>query len=219
VGTPVSPYLLVSFLAGATLFGWLIVVWCAVKVRKVQENRRVAAAKRLARRGIAVENATPTPPRPMPAVGNGARSREVLARPPEIETDDGPVNLRDWLIHYTRNENAWPEVVAKMYERAAEHPAVASYFHDIDMEELQQHFTSLLVLVAKVGVTSSNVVRMAMVHANVTNTAGIHITGESFDTVIGELAGILGEVGVPEATIAQLGSAVQFFRDVIVKEE
>ena len=215
-----NPYAEVSLLAGATLAVFLFVVWLVVKIRCVRENRRVAAEKALARRGIGVsENAEPTPPRPMRAVIGSNRTQTLLAHAPEVLTKTGHVNLRDWLIQLSYSGDVWPRIVSKMYNEAAKDAAVASYFVGVDMEKLQKHFTAFLMMVTGTGVTVASVVRMATVHSQVHNVAGIPITGEVFDTVINALVSALREEGVHDSTIGELAAAVAPYRDVIVVEE
>lgn len=138
---------------------------------------------------------------------------DVLAPPPMI---DG-VSLRTWLVHHhPSREHVWPEVVAEFYDRAAAVPAVFSYFHGVDLDVLRSHFTAALVIVTHAGATRGAVDLVATRHGGVRNAAGVPITSDVYDAVIGTLVAVLRDARVPEHALAQLGETVAPFRAPIL---
>jgi truncated hemoglobin YjbI len=54
----------------------------------------------------------------------------------QLRPDDG--DLAVWVV----GDNAWRDVVADFYPKAAANPAIAAYFTDVDMAALQRHFSA-----------------------------------------------------------------------------
>jgi hypothetical protein len=142
-----------------------------------------------------------------------AHPSNVLAPPPMI---DG-VTLRTWLVHHhPSREHVWPQVVAEFYDRARDVPAVFSYFHGVDLDQLRTHFTAALVIVTHAGATRGAVEHVATRHAGVRNAAGVPITSDVYDAVIDTLVAVLRDARVPEHALAQLGETVAPFRAPIL---
>jgi hemoglobin len=143
------------------------------------------------------------------------RPSDLLVPPPMV----GPDTLRDWLIHYRQDREAWTEVVEAFYTRAAQDPEIADYFGGVDWPELKSHFLAALLLVTHSGVTRALPAAMAARHAGVRNSTGDPITPVIFDRTIGVLVDVLREREVPADTLAQLGRAVGPFRMAIAREK
>jgi hypothetical protein len=86
------------------------------------------------------------------------------------------------------------------------------------MVTLQRHFLAALMIVTGQGVTVGQVRRMQAAHTGVRNSKGEPITSAVWDTVIGVLAGVLGELGTPAATLTALGATIAPIRAAIVAE-
>jgi hypothetical protein len=93
---------------------------------------------------------------------------------------------------------------------------VFSYFHGVDLEQLQRHFTSALLIVTHAGASRATVDYVAGKHADVRNAVGVPITGDIYDAVVATLVGVLGEAGVPDYALNQLATTVEPFRAAIL---
>jgi hemoglobin len=141
----------------------------------------------------------------------------VIAGPPQVPAGDGHSDsVRDWLCHYTHGHKTWGDAVAEFYRRAAADPQIASYFHGVDLPALQRHFTAAIVIVTSKGLTAKTVVRMAETHRGVRDRDGRPITGEVYDKVVGVLVGVLRDMHVPDAALAELGGVVAPLRAAII---
>ena len=126
--------------------------------------------------------------------------------------------LRDWLRHFAAAD-AWSQVVSRFYTRAAADPDIAGYFTQVDMDQLQRHFLAALMIVTGQGVTVGVVRRMHVAHAAVRHTTtGERITDITWNTVVGALAGVLGELGTPPAALVALATTLVPIRAAIVAE-
>jgi hemoglobin len=141
------------------------------------------------------------------------RPSDLLVPPPMV----GPDTLRDWLIHYRQDREAWTEVVEAFYTRAAQDPEIADYFVGVDWPRLQRHFTAALVLLTHTGVTRDLPATAARWHSDVCNSDGDPITPDIFDAVIETLVGVLRDYDVPEDTLGQLAVTVAPFRMAIAR--
>jgi truncated hemoglobin YjbI len=143
----------------------------------------------------------------------------IIGGPPSVPSASGQVDsVRDWLMHYTRGRYSWADAVAQFYQRAAADPQIESYFHDVELADLQRHFTAAIAMVTSKGLSAKTVIRMAEVHAGVRNRDGQPITGEVYDKTIGVLAAVLTNMGVPQPAINDLASVVAPLRRAIVVE-
>jgi truncated hemoglobin YjbI len=137
---------------------------------------------------------------------------EVIAPPPVV----GGHTVRDLLVHYTFGQVTWPQVVGEFYDDAAQDPEIADYFHGVELEDLKRHFTAVISLVNKNGLTRGNLKAMAEKHRDVRNVDGRPITGEVYDNVIKVLANVLLRHSIPLHAVNALGNTVKPLRDVIV---
>lgn len=175
---------------------------------------------------------TPAPRREVPTVA--APRRNLVDPNPAAYYADLPgnttitaapmidgVTLGEWIRHHhPHHDGAWPLVVAEFYRRAADFPAVASYFARVlarptGMEELQQHFTRALMMVTAHGITAGTLRYLEAKHASVTDEQDRRITFEVYDAVIATLVGILAEQGVPRRGIEALDRTIAPIRGVI----
>ena len=154
---------------------------------------------------------------PVPELFPGVPDTHVLTECPMVDAPGGPMPLRDWLRHFA-GVDAWSEVVSRFYTRAAADPDIAGYFAHVDMARLQRHFLAALMIVTGQGVTVGVVRRMQTAHAAVRNAHGQPITDATWNTVIGVLAGVLGELGTPPATLVALATTIAPIRAAIVTE-
>jgi truncated hemoglobin YjbI len=146
----------------------------------------------------------------------GLPEDHLLAPAPTVSVHCGVVSVPEWLKRYhPRGDGLLMEAVQEMYRRAAGVPAIADYFGAADLSTLPRHFHATLSVVATRGLTVGLARRMAAAHAHVKDSAGRRITVEVFDAVVGTLAGILAEYGLPEATLRQVAAAVAPLRVVI----
>jgi truncated hemoglobin YjbI len=165
---------------------------------------------------IATEAALP--PVRMPDLFPGVPDTHLLTSCPTVDVPDGPMPLRDWLRHFA-GPDAWSQVVLRFYARAAADPDIAGYFTRVDIDQLQRHFLAALMIVSGQGVTVGVVRRMHTAHAAVRNTTtGQPITDTTWNAVIGALAGVLGELGTPPATLVALATTLAPIRAAIVSE-
>ena len=165
---------------------------------------------------IATEAAVP--PVRMPDLFPGVPDTHLLTSCPTVDVPDGPMPLRDWLRHFA-GPDAWSQVVLRFYARAAADPDIAGYFTRVDIDQLQRHFLAALMIVSGQGVTVGVVRRMHTAHAAVRNTTtGQPITDTTWNAVIGALAGVLGELGTPPATLVALATTLAPIRAAIVSE-
>jgi truncated hemoglobin YjbI len=141
-----------------------------------------------------------------------------------IIVGDDRVTLKEWLVHHTRREGVWGEVVAEFYTRAAADAHVAPYFAGVDLDDLRRHFLAALLLVADKGLTVGTVRKMHDRHAAVRNLRGEPITGEIYDRVVATLGQIVSEILTtagfprPEPVVTQLVATVAPLRGAIVAE-
>ncbi|GGK73680.1 group 1 truncated hemoglobin GlbN [Sphaerisporangium melleum] len=101
-------------------------------------------------------------------------------------------------------------VVDEFYTRVIADPTLASYFENVDMGKLKAHQRSF-VAAALGGPQEYRGKTMDQAHA------GLAITGEAFDTVVGHLAGALAACGVPEETIGTIAAALAPLKEQIVQ--
>jgi truncated hemoglobin YjbI len=140
----------------------------------------------------------------------------LLAPAPTVAVHGGTVSVPEWLKRYhPAGDGLLMEAVQEMYRRAAGVPLIADYFRRADLSTLPRHFHGTLSVVATRGLTVGLARRMAAAHAHVTNSKGERITVEVFDAVVGTLAGILTEYGLPEPTLRQIAAVVAPLRVVI----
>lgn len=132
----------------------------------------------------------------------------VLFRAPRIKG----MSLRDWLIYLTSRDGVWREVVAEFYGRASQDDEIAPYFEHVDVERLQGHFLSTLLILTHTGLTVGLLAQLQERHA------GLGITGSAFDRTITILAEVLISKGVVAETIRELGPMIAEIRGMIVEE-
>jgi hemoglobin len=167
---------------------------------------------------VAIHALTPpaTPVR-RPSGSPGDDIDPVIAGPPQVLVGAGHSDsVRDWLCHYTHGRKTWGDAVAEFYRRAAADQQIASYFHGVDLPELQRHFTAAIVIVTSKGLTAKTVVRMAERHRSIRDRDGRPITGDVYDKVVGVLVSVLRDMHVPDAALAELGDVVAPLRAAIV---
>lgn len=99
--------------------------------------------------------------------------------------------------------------VDNFYERVLADPELAGFFEQTDLRKLSAHQRAFIA--AALGGSEIYAGRdMAAAHA------GLQITDAHFDAVVGHLVGTLTELGVPTATIGQIGAALGPLRSDIV---
>jgi hemoglobin len=99
--------------------------------------------------------------------------------------------------------------VDDFYVRVLGDPQLAPFFTDVDLAQLKAHQRSFIA--AAVGGSELYAGRnMAVAHA------GLDISDDEFDAVVGHLVDTLAGLGVPEATIGQIGAALAPLRTEIV---
>ena len=99
--------------------------------------------------------------------------------------------------------------VEEFYRRLLADPELSEYFADTDLAKLKSHQRAFIA--AALGGPEIYAGRdMAAAHA------GLAITGDAFDAVVGHLVDTLASLGVPDATIAVIGSVLVPLRDDIV---
>lgn len=99
--------------------------------------------------------------------------------------------------------------VDEFYTRVIGDPQLKPYFDGVNMGQLRLHQTKLLSQVTG-GPVEYEGRDLAAAHA------GLAITPEDFDRVVGHLAATLTDMDVEQSTIAQIGSALSAHRDDIV---
>jgi hypothetical protein len=152
---------------------------------------------------------------------------DQLTTPPMI----GDVTMYQWLTrHHPTRDNAWANVVAEFYNRAATVPAVFAYFGHRDdagqwqpltpaeWQRLQSHFTRALILVTHTGVTGRLLRNLEERHADVRDADGNPITAEIYAAVVSTLLGVLRDYDVPEAGLRSLADTIQPFRSALVRD-
>lgn len=100
--------------------------------------------------------------------------------------------------------------VEKFYERVLSDPELVHFFADVHVDQLKSHQRAFMA--AAFG--GPEVYRgrdMANAHA------GLGITDQDFDKVVGHLVATLNELDVPAETIADIGSALLPLRSQIVE--
>ncbi len=101
--------------------------------------------------------------------------------------------------------------VDDFYRRVLADPALQSYFQNSDMNRLRAHQAKLLVQVTG-GPVEYDGRDLATAHQS------LDIAPQDFDRVVGHLASTLTDLGVEQATIAQVGAALAAHRDDIVSK-
>jgi hemoglobin len=99
--------------------------------------------------------------------------------------------------------------VDDFYVRVVADPQLAPYFEGIDLPRLRRHQTALLSQVTG-GPVEYTGRDLAAGHA------GLGITPEDFDRVVGHLVATLTALGVPAEDIGEVGAALGAHRDDIV---
>src|SRR5258706_13459296 len=87
--------------------------------------------------------------------------------------------------------------VAVLYQRMLADPAVAPWFSDIDMERLRSHQHAFLTT-ALGGPDVFTGRNLADAHA------GLHVSVEAFDRMTDHLTGVLRDLGVATAAVAEV---------------
>ena len=101
-------------------------------------------------------------------------------------------------------------VVDEFYTRVTADPALQGYFAGTDMAKLKAHQRSF-VAAALGGPQEYRGKSMAEAHA------GLGVTAEHFDAVVGHLAGTMEDLGVPAETIATIAAALAPLKRQIVE--
>jgi hemoglobin len=95
------------------------------------------------------------------------------------------------------------------YSKVMEDPSLAGYFDETNMASLKSHQRAFIA--AALGGPAMYAGRsMAEAHA------GLGITGDAFDTVVGHLGATLTELGVPGPTIGTIAGALAPLKTDIV---
>jgi truncated hemoglobin YjbI len=143
----------------------------------------------------------------------------VLQPPPTVWDAAGrPITVKDWLTHYWPEGPGWPAIVAEFYNRAAADPAIAEFFRRTDMPALRKHFTHMMIILTKDGVTVATRDYLANAHAGLRNKAGRPITGDIYDSTINVLVQVLVDAGIPDDAINELARTVTPLRAAIVRD-
>ncbi|GAA3790820.1 group 1 truncated hemoglobin GlbN [Sphaerisporangium flaviroseum] len=103
-------------------------------------------------------------------------------------------------------------VVDEFYLRVVGDPLLKRYFADIDMAKLKAHQRSF-VAAALGGPQAYQGRSMGEAHA------GLGITSEEFDLVVGHLAGALAACGVPADTIGTIASTLVPLKSQIAQNQ
>ena len=99
--------------------------------------------------------------------------------------------------------------VEEFYRRLLADPELSEYFADTDLAKLKSHQRAFIA--AALGGPEIYAGRdMAAAHA------GLAISGDAFDAVVGHLVDTLASLGVPDAVIASIGSVLAPLRADIV---
>jgi len=106
-------------------------------------------------------------------------------------------------------ENGIRAAVDDFYDRVTGDPELAPYFAEVDMVRLRRHQVAMLSA-ATGGPNTYEGRGMGPAHA------GLGITGEHFDKVVGHLVATLQDRGVEDATIGQIGAALSPLKADIV---
>lgn len=101
------------------------------------------------------------------------------------------------------------KVVDDFYDRVLGDPALAPKFEGIDMATLRKHQVAMISAAAG-GPNQYTGRAMAEAHA------GLNITGEQFDKVVGHLVDSLASFGVSAEAIGQVGAALSPLKPDIV---
>lgn len=96
-----------------------------------------------------------------------------------------------------------------LYERLLADPVLAPYFADTDMERLKRHMRAFMA-VALGGADLYAGRDMHSAHA------GLDVTHDAFDRVVGHLVDTLVALGVPTELIQAIGDKLAPLRDAIV---
>jgi hemoglobin len=91
--------------------------------------------------------------------------------------------------------------VSQFYERVLADPSLSPYFAGVDIDRLKRHQRAFIG-VALGGPVAYAGRDMAAAHA------GLQITAQAFDSVVQHLAATLENLGVPDATIAEIAGAL-----------
>jgi hemoglobin len=101
--------------------------------------------------------------------------------------------------------------VDEFYRRVLGDPELAGYFEDVDINRLRRHQRSFIA--AAIGGPEPYVGRtMREAHAP------FHIAPEDFDGVVAHLVETLAGLGVPQPTIAAIGTKLAPLKDEIAPE-
>jgi hemoglobin len=99
--------------------------------------------------------------------------------------------------------------VTVLYQRILADPALAPYFNDVDMERLRAHQHAFLTS-ALDGPNLFTGRDLAEAHAH------LHVTTEAFDRLTDHLTGVLRDLGVDPATVAEVSQRLEELRDLVV---
>jgi len=99
--------------------------------------------------------------------------------------------------------------VDEFYDRVVADPQLAGYFEGADMVGLRRHQVEMLSA-ATGGPKSYTGAEMAAAHA------GLDVSGQAFDRVVGHLHAALAALGVQDQTISSVLGAVSPMRSAIV---
>lgn len=133
---------------------------------------------------------------------------------PTVTVDGDEMTIRRWME--SNDELDAQALVGEFYDRLTSGPEIEGYFAGIDMERQRKHFLAAVLLVTGAGLTVGTARAMEQVHRDIKRPDGAQITGHVHDKVIGTLAGVLSEYGVPAAAIGKIADVVAPLRPLIV---
>lgn len=140
----------------------------------------------------------------------------VLVGPPMV----GAYSLRDYLIHYSGDDQVWGKLVPAFYGRAAKDAVVFAVFQKVArdkgmdvgelVEEVQRHFLAMLIVMTHVGLSVR--LRDSLQHSH----AFAAISADAYDRTVTALVQTLTEYGTPQEAFPPLVEMVTVLQPYIV---
>lgn len=152
----------------------------------------------------AAGRANPEPMEPATFVERKPDPATILVPPPMV----GQYTLRDYLIHYSGDDQVWAKVVTDFYGTAAADKDVFAVFqasaraHGMDVGDLvahvSKHFLAMLIVLTHVGLN----VRLA--DSLMASHAQSGITKDVYDKTVTALVQVLTRYGTPQESFPRL---------------
>lgn len=144
------------------------------------------------------------------------QTSSLITGPPQVDTEQGPVALGDWLQHYAPDVT-WPQATTLIYNGLTEKPEVIDYFPNKEVTpQVKAHFANMFADIARRGIYQEDLDELVRAHAHVRNSKGERLTEHTWNEVLITVAKVLTSVGVPGDAIGDLARRLEPVRVALI---